>query len=357
MNNRGKNTIILNGRAIDAVTGQPIATPTSPHPSARLDLSTVHKATAREGVISDFGAAKPVKSSQQPSRQSTGSHGVHRKPERSKTLLRKAIKKPQPAVTTVKAPIPSQTPKTSVSRSPLINKFGKATSGPSLHTSKPAIEPSEPQIKTPATTQDCTEHRPQQYPHLTPPAGLKDSKSLKEHLIKEGLQKADARKVPEPTGVRKLFSKKPRTMHVVSMCLGLALLGGYLTYVNMPNLSVQVAAARSGVQASYPEYRPDGYHFAGPIAYSPGEVTLRFKSNTNTQGYTVKQRASNWDSQAVLDNFVTKDSESYLTYSEQGLTIYTYKDKAAWVNGGILYTIDGDAPLSSEQILRIAASM
>jgi hypothetical protein len=46
-----------------------------------------------------------------------------------------------------------------------------------------------------------------------------------------------------------------------------------------------------------------------------------------------------------------------LTYSERGLTVYTYGSKAAWVNGGILYTLNGNAPLNSDQILKIASSM
>ncbi len=182
------------------------------------------------------------------------------------------------------------------------------------------------------------------------------SKTLKEQLIKERLSEAGNDAAHKPRGIKNLV-KNARAKHVLTMCSALILIGAYFTYINMPNLSVRVASTRAGVAASYPEYRPDGYSFAGPVAYSPGEVTLKFKSNTNSQGFDVKQRTSNWDSQAVLDNVVAKESDSYLTYSEQGLTVYTYGKKAAWVNGGVLYTIDGDAPLSSEQILRIAASL
>lgn len=125
----------------------------------------------------------------------------------------------------------------------------------------------------------------------------------------------------------------------------------------MPNLSMRVAAANAGVDASFPDYRPDGYRFDGPIAYNNGEVSLKFASNTNTSGYTINQKNSSWDSQAVLDNYVSKKAKDYLTYSEQGLTIYTFDGEAAWVNGGVFYTIEGDAPLSSDQVLRIAGSM
>ena len=140
-------------------------------------------------------------------------------------------------------------------------------------------------------------------------------------------------------------------------CFAIVLIGGYLTYINMPNLSMHVAAANAGVNASFPDYRPDGYRFNGPIAYNNGEVSLKFASTTNNTGYTINQKNSNWDSQAVLDNYVSKKAKDYLTYSEQGLTIYTFNGEAAWVNGGVFYTIEGDAPLSSDQVLRIVGSM
>lgn len=45
------------------------------------------------------------------------------------------------------------------------------------------------------------------------------------------------------------------------------------------------------------------------------------------------------------------------TTSERGLTIFTYKNNAIWVNGGILYSISGDASLSGDQIRQIATSL
>ena len=47
----------------------------------------------------------------------------------------------------------------------------------------------------------------------------------------------------------------------------------------------------------------------------------------------------------------------YATYNDAGLTIYTYGTDAAWVNGGVLYTVEGSANLSNEQIRRIATSL
>jgi hypothetical protein len=199
-------------------------------------------------------------------------------------------------------------------------------------------------------------------PEETQPPAQLSSRALKEQLIKERLAEVGNNQNAENTSgfsFGKLLNtlRKPRAVHITAAALAVLILGGYFAYINMPNLSVRIAASHAGVNASYPEYKPDGYAFNGPVSYAPGEVLLEFASNTNDQAYSISQRSSNWDSQAVLDNFVTQKSDSYLTYSEQGLTIYTFDNQAAWVNKGVLYTIDGNAPLSSGQILQIAASL
>lgn len=183
-----------------------------------------------------------------------------------------------------------------------------------------------------------------------------NSKELKEALIRERLAEATPNHEQHHSKKRRL-TRQPRLATILTSSLALLLLAGYLTYINLPNISMRVAATRAGISANYPNYKPDGYHFAGPITYQPGEVNISFKSNTNERNFVIKQKASGWDSQAVLDNYVTKKTGTYLTYQERGLTIYSFGNKAAWVNGGLLYTIEGNAPLSSDQLLKIATSM
>ncbi len=154
--------------------------------------------------------------------------------------------------------------------------------------------------------------------------------------------------------------KKPqkRGFSIAAASLGLVLVAGYFTYVNLPNLSVRVAAAQAGIDASFPEYRPVGYHINGPVAYKNGEVSINFSSNSGPLAFSLSQARSSWDSSALLEKFVSPESDGkYATYNDGGLTIYTYGTDAAWINGGILYTVDGSATLSNEQIRRIATSM
>jgi len=152
--------------------------------------------------------------------------------------------------------------------------------------------------------------------------------------------------------------KTSRILSIASASLALLLLGGYFTYLNMPNLSVRVAAAQAGIDASYPSYRPDGYSLNGPVAYDQGEVSMKFAANAGPQNFAITQTKTDWDSSALKENYVkAKWGENATQYTENGLTIYALDGDAAWVNNGILYTIDGDAPLSSSQIRGIATSM
>ena len=147
-------------------------------------------------------------------------------------------------------------------------------------------------------------------------------------------------------------------MSIAGASLGLLLLGGYFTYLYMPNISVRVAAVQSGVNATYPSYQPTGYSLDGPVAYTNNEVKLRFAANAGPQTFAITQTKSNWDSSAVLENYVKPEvGNSYVTTRDNGLTVYTFDSKAAWVSNGTFYTIDGDAPLTNEQVRRIATSM
>jgi hypothetical protein len=151
---------------------------------------------------------------------------------------------------------------------------------------------------------------------------------------------------------------KRRALNVAAASLGVLLITGYFTYVNMPNLSVRVAATQAGIDASYPEYRPIGYRLNGPVAYQDGQVSMKFASNSGPLAFSLNQSKSAWDSSALLEKYVDPRSDGkYATYNDAGLTIYTYGTDAAWVNGGILYTVEGSATLSNEQVRRIATSM
>jgi len=72
----------------------------------------------------------------------------------------------------------------------------------------------------------------------------------------------------------------------------------------------------------------------------------------------IKQERSSWDSSAVLTNVVKKVAgDEYTVTQDSGLTIYTFKGNAVWVNRGLLFTITNNDKLSNAQVNDIATSL
>lgn len=186
---------------------------------------------------------------------------------------------------------------------------------------------------------------------------IKPSQIIKQEAIARAMaQTPDKRDRKEVTQSRS--PKLKRFAGLASGALAVLLLGGYFTYLSMPSISTRVAAAQAGIDANYPGYQPTGYSLSGPVAYQQGRVTMKFAANAAPSSFTLDQTKSGWDSSAVLDSYVRpKAGDNYMTTTANGLTVYSYGTNAAWVNRGILYTISGDAPLSDDQIQRIATSL
>lgn len=282
---------------------------------------------------------------------------VHGTTQRSQTLNRRTIQKPashvvhgyrkqrvaqevekSPAISKF-APHPVVTP---ISRA-VISDFRK----PQTSTAKaaPAITPAPAKIST-AIQEDKK------------PAAPSLSQSIKNQAIDNAMQQdAPKAKRVRNKAKRKASKWQPRFMTIASASLALILLGGYFTYINMPNLSVRVAAVQAGIDASYPQYKPDGYHLKGTVAYEPGQVNMKFSSSAGPY-FEIEQAKSDWDSTALLENYVEENAgDNYTITNDRGLTIYSFAGKTVWVNGGIMYTISGDAPLSGDQIQRMVASL
>lgn len=133
-------------------------------------------------------------------------------------------------------------------------------------------------------------------------------------------------------------------------------IGGFIGYLNMPQLELRVASVQAGFGASMPAYAPTGYALEGGVERSGGTISLKFRSGD--QSYTVTQQSSNWNSQTLLDNTLALNGQ-HETVQKNGQTIYVYDGgtSAAWVNGGVRYDLNGNAELSEEDIVSIATSL
>jgi hypothetical protein len=273
--------------------------------------------------------------------------------------MRKAVKKP--VVHKTKTAPPSTQPKTviinhanpareiranHVRQSTHISKFGKTMQST---TTVGAILPVKPAPGDAAATAVS--------------AIATTSQSL--NSFNAALEHASSHELPKhkkSTVRRRLARKLHITTRTLNTGMGLAavlMLGGFIAYQNVPNLAVRLAATRAGVHASLPGYQPAGFALAGPIQYQPGEITLSYKSNNNdNREFQVKQKASSWNSETLLDSFINANKLAYQTYQDKGKTIYIYDgNNATWIDGGVWYQVNGSAALNSDQLLRIAGSL
>ena len=133
------------------------------------------------------------------------------------------------------------------------------------------------------------------------------------------------------------------------------IIAGFVGYLNMPKIEMRVASVRAGFSAQLPGYAPTGYALDGGVKAQHGVVATTYRSGSSS--YTLQQQASDWDSQTLYDNVVALSSEKQQTVSGQGRTVYIYGNRVAWVNGGILYSMQTNGDLNSKEILSIATSI
>ncbi len=366
---KSNNTIEINGKLYDAKTGAPLhsSAPTqrtvAPVVKRRSNGTSIDGFSRRKSIPVSTGVKPAAKSPQKAVTPKTKSpatrsaaHTVKRAPRKSLTLNRSGVQSPKKH---------TATPASSTGK-----KQNSALSSSAFkHADTQRVERAQHVSKSPIITRFKTVSKQPTPPqksqtgplaeHLTKTHSTPDTKlSTKERLIQQAVASAVSTapthaKKHKATGRRNHFSKYASSAAVALV------LAGYVAYLNVPSISMKVAAHRAGFAAAMPSYRPAGYSLRGPIAYSPGQVTVNFKSNTDDRKFSLKQQPTTWDSTALLENYVTKQNPSYLTYQDKGLTIYIYDgSSAAWVNGGTLYNLEGkDSKLDTDQLLKLATSV
>jgi hypothetical protein len=284
-------------------------------------------------------------------------HGSHRKPQRSQTLMRHSVKKPRsssihPAADTAKqvSTLHNISEKERLKRaggipkSPQISKFGSGTEvvkklNQVLHVKEPPaqVDMVPPvSVNTHAITNPFHKALQEATAHTQP--------RLKKHSLR--------------VRTAKRLRVSPKMLNFGAGVLAFLLLGGFFAYQNVPNLSMRVAAARAGVHAALPGYQPSGFSMNGPIQAHPGQVTLSYHSNSDERQFTINQRTSSWNNEALLENYVAVNKHPYQTFEAENKIIYIYdQSNATWVDKGVWYQVEGNSSLNSDQLLRLARSL
>lgn len=196
------------------------------------------------------------------------------------------------------------------------------------------------------------------------PAPVKQptAQELKERAIAKALSNAAK---PEKAEVAEKKAKKNklhlgvgRVLLALSCAAAAVFAIVYFVNLNMPDISMRVAAMQSGIDPKYPAYVPRDFSVKDMVA-EEGKITLNFSNSNTGDSFSLIEERSSWDSNALLANFVKNEfGENYSTIREQGLTVYITNNAATWVNGGMLYKLNIiSGSLTKKQIRSIATSL
>lgn len=360
-----QHIIELNGKRYDAITGKQLSS----------DVSKPIKKKTSSSTISD--PSKHLDGFSRRTRTHTvvaGAKKIHKATDKSHTLMRTAVKRPATKKIHAKAVASSSVEHYSLSnvnakisnrikperilrastiaQNNLISKFGRPTS-----TIKTAALPVKAEPKRTHITHTRLADNSHDQPSKIQAESFNDP-------FQQALEKASTfvpLKAVKTTRRHKLAHRlnvSPKVLNAAGIVVVSLAIGGFFAYQNIPEITMKFAAARAGLNASIPAYHPSGFSLAGPVEYHPGQVILNYKSNSDERVFNVTQKASSWNSETLLENFISVANKQYQTVQANGRTIFIYDgNKATWVDGGIWYSIEGKADLNSDQLLRIATSL
>lgn len=362
MGKSSQSTIEINGKRYDARTGKLI----TPIRSQKVIKPAAASRVQRASVVQDIARTTP-----------TPSRSIHKKLQRSSTLMRHAVKKPAPAprARAVKTPVqpasvrkpalkPAPTAKVilhqdiqrqsrakKIPQSTMVSKFGTLATDASKPATKQAVSK---QLVPGRTAQLSVPAAPStSRPYANP------AQSVIENALRNATSHQQTFSPKKQLGIGK--AKKSLRKKLATYGAGLLaalLLVGFIAYQNIPNITMRYASARAGINASLPGYRPAGFSLSPRIQYTPGQITLSFKSNSDDRSFSITQRETAWNSDALLSNYLASKPGQVQRYEDKGRTIFLYGDNSAtWVSGGVWYDIDGNSQLNSDQLIRIATSL
>ena len=274
---------------------------------------------------------------------------VHRKPSASSTLNRKYVKRP---IKNTDGMISHHRHAMSAMKAPA------ATAGAQDSSQAYQVQAHPAQVAARAKMQARMQ---------TPaPAPKISAKELKDQAIKRALSAANnagtmasqIKKTEKTQKTGKLHFGISRIILALSCAAATVFAIAYFVSLNMPDLSLKVAAMQTGINASYPSYIPRDYKLSS-ISSEEGKISLHFNNSSTAESFSLVEEKSSWDSVALLSNYVKNTfGDNYSVIREQGLTIYVSGSDAAWVNGGIVYKLNAKAGLlTNKQIRSIAVSL
>lgn len=284
---------------------------------------------------------------------------THRQVGASTTLNRKYVKRPVASRTSSSS---SETPvQVNIKTNSKISKFG--TINKETAKTSDFVRPAEPHPTQVAVNRKLRENQQLKSAQPIRPT----AKELKDQAIKKALAAASKPQEEKSTIMKNVTAEEKQKIKKVHFGFGRVMLAltcaaaavfaiVYFVGLNMPDMQFRAAAMQ--LNANYPNYLPRDYSPTEIV--SEGNVTtMTFRNHTTKDSFSIIEEKSSWDSNSLLNNFVKEDfGDDYTVIREQGLTIYIGANKAAWVNGGVVYKLNTQkGSLTKKQISSIAVSL
>jgi hypothetical protein len=147
-----------------------------------------------------------------------------------------------------------------------------------------------------------------------------------------------------------------RLVNTLAVIGAFLVIGGFIGYLNMPNLELRVASFQAGFGAQMPGYTPTGFAMRGGVERTGNTVSMQFASGN--QNFTITQQPSDWNSRTLVENTLALSNGEHKTVQSGGRTIYIYDDhNAVWVDGNVRYDVTGNAPLTEQDLTTLANSL
>lgn len=288
---------------------------------------------------------------------------AHRQTKASTTLNRKYVRRPETiTMKEVNTLRPSIQIRPKAQTSPMISHFNTTI----VNTMPKKVTQAEP-VKLHPTQAIANQKLRERREQTTRTQAQKlTAKQLKDQAIQKALATA-SQATNEGTMAKTITKQQKKVKNKIHFGFGRVVLAltcaaaavfaiVYFVSVNMPD--VQFRATATQLDANYPNYLPRNYS-PTDISSENKIVTLSFINRTSNESFKLIEEKSSWDSNSLLNNYVKEEfGDSYAIIREQGLTIYIGNNKAAWVNGGVVYKLNViKGSLTKKQISSIAASL
>jgi hypothetical protein len=122
-------------------------------------------------------------------------------------------------------------------------------------------------------------------------------------------------------------------------------------------IQLKAASSQAGFATALPTMHPVGFSL-NKFQTNDGIFSGDYTSKTGAEAFTITERATLWNAQALLSDYVVHNTLNYSQIQIGTKTVYLYGDgDATWVANGVWYEITSDGALNQSQLIDMANNL